>query len=85
MIRLTCGQLHATDYSNVCVTGMFDPYTFQWVEWMLDMLSIPKALLPEIRDSVGDWGSIHPDIFGAEIPIRCVVMNLPIFINLWFC
>lgn len=73
--RLTCGKLHATDYSNVCVTGLFDPYSFRVVEWMSDMLSIPKSLHPEIKDSVGDWGSIHADIFGAEIPIRCIVSD----------
>jgi len=73
--RMTCGKLHATDYSNVCVTGLFDPYAFQWVEWMADMLSIPKSLFPEIKDSVGDWGCIDPDIFGAEIPIRCIVSD----------
>jgi len=79
MTRMTCGKLHATDYSNVCVTGLFDPYAFQWVEWMADMLSIPKSLFPEIKDSVGDWGCIDPDIFGAEIPIRCIVMNKHFF------
>ena len=70
---LTLGQLHATDYSNACVTGLFDPYTLQYVDWMIDMLHIPKSLLPEIRDSAGDWGSIHRDVFGDEIPIRCIV------------
>jgi len=73
--RLTRGQLHATDYSNISVSGLFDPYTFQYVDWMMDMLSIPKSILPEIRDSAGDWGSIHPEIFGAEIPIRCIVSD----------
>lgn len=85
MTRMTCGKLHATDYSNVCVTGLFDPYAFQWVEWMADMLSIPKSLFPEIKDSVGDWGCIDPDIFGAEIPIRCIVMNKHFFISPQFC
>lgn len=72
--RLTRGRLHATDYSNICVSGLWDPYTFQWVDWLINMLEIPKSMLPEIKDSCGDhWGSIHQSIFGAEIPIRCVV------------
>ena len=72
--RLTRGRLHATDYSNICVSGLWDPYTFKWVDWLINMLEIPKSLLPEIKDSCGDhWGSIHQSIFGAEIPIRCVV------------
>lgn len=71
--RLTRGQIHATDYSNICVSGLWDPYTFQWIDWLINMLNIPKSMLPEIRDTCGDWGSIHSSIFGAEIPIRCVV------------
>ncbi|KZS03566.1 Glycerol kinase 5 [Daphnia magna] len=40
------------------------------------MLDIPKSMLPEIKDSCGShWGSIHKNIFGAEIPIRCVVSD----------
>lgn len=74
--RLTQGRLHATDYSNVCVSGLWDPYTFQWVDWLINMLDIPKSMLPEIKDSCGShWGSIHKNIFGAEIPIRCVVSD----------
>ena len=65
--------MHATDYSNVCVTGLYDPYTLQWLDLVLTMLSIPRSLLPQVKDSAGDWGSIDANIFGAEIPIGCVV------------
>ncbi|XP_057370614.1 putative glycerol kinase 5 [Daphnia carinata] len=74
--RLTQGRIHATDYSNVCVSGLWDPYTFQWVDWLINMLDIPKSMLPEIKDSCGShWGSIHKNVFGAEIPIHCVVSD----------
>ncbi len=67
------GALHVTDYSNICVSGLFDPFTMQWGDWLINLLGVPKSMLPEVRDSCGDFGSIHPSIFGAEIPIRCVV------------
>lgn len=72
-LRLTRGRLHATDYSNICATGLFDPYILEYAEWLMRLLQIPKTMLPEIKDTCGDWGSIHSAIFGAEIPIHCVV------------
>ena len=71
--RMTLGRLHVTDYSNVCVSGLWDPYTLSWLDWVINLLGIPKSMLPEIRDSTGDFGVIHLSIFGAEIPINCVV------------
>ena len=59
----------------MCVTGFFDPFRLEWLDWMIDMLGIPKTMLPEIRDTAGDWGKIHADIFGAEIAIRCVISD----------
>lgn len=73
--RLTLGKQHATDYSNVCVTGIYDPFKLQWMDWVMDLLAIPKSLLPEVRDSTGDWGSIDASLLGAEIPIRCIVSD----------
>jgi glycerol kinase len=36
---------------------------------MLDALSIPAAMLPEVRDSSGVFGTSDADVMGAEIPI----------------
>ena len=71
--RLTRGRLHATDYSNVCATGFYDPYILEYAEWLMRLLGIPKNMMPEIKDTSGDWGAIHSSVFGAEIPINCVV------------
>lgn len=77
---MTRGAIHATDYSNISVSGLWDPYTFRWLDWLINLLRIPKSLLPEIRDSCTDFGSIHATIFGAEIPIRCIVRFLKLFL-----
>lgn len=45
------------------------------MDWVMDLLAIPKSLLPEVRDSTGDWGSIDASLLGAEIPIRCIVSD----------
>ena len=77
LFSMTLGHLHATDYSNVCVMGIYDPFKLKWVDKMMkmEMINIPKEILPEVRNSAGDWGKIHASIFGAEIPIRCVISD----------
>ena len=77
LFSMTLGHLHATDYSNVCVMGIYDPFKLKWVDKMMkmEMINIPREILPEVRNSAGDWGKIHASIFGAEIPIRCVISD----------
>jgi glycerol kinase len=36
---------------------------------MCDMLGVPMAMLPEVRDCAADFGVTRPDLFGREIPI----------------
>ena len=44
----------------------------QWDDELLALFDIPKALMPEIKDSSADFGTTSPEIFGASIPIRGV-------------
>ena len=67
--KLTEGKVHATDYSNVSTTVMYDPYTMSWSNLLLSLLEIPNEILPEVRDSGGDFGICVPHLFGQGIPI----------------
>jgi glycerol kinase len=67
---LTGGAVHATDVSNASRTALFDIDRQRWDPELLDLFGIPAAVLPEVRDSAGDFGTTLPDLFGAEIPIR---------------
>jgi glycerol kinase len=67
--RLTGGQVHATDASNACRTMLFDITRQVWDERLLDRLGIPRAILPEVRDNSGMFGSTDPALFGTAIPI----------------
>src|SRR6185295_2137212 len=42
----------------------------EWSEDLCRILGVPKTLLPEVRDSSGDFGSTDRSILGASIPIR---------------
>ncbi len=70
--RLTGGTVHATDASNASRTMLFDIGRQRWSEELLDLFDIPAAVLPEVRDSAGDFGTIERDLIGTAIPLRGV-------------
>ena len=55
--NLTEGQTHATDASNASRTMLFNINDGQWDKELLELFSIPESMLPEVRDSSGDYGS----------------------------
>lgn len=68
--KLTGGAVHATDPSTASRTMLFHLEAGTWDQELLDMLDIPRAILPEIRDSAGLFGVTDPDSFlGASVPI----------------
>ena len=67
--RLTGGAVHATDVSNASRTLLFNIHTMDWDDELLKMLQIPRAMLPEVRDSSGSFGVTDRKVFGAEVPI----------------
>jgi glycerol kinase len=66
---LTGGGVHATDVSNASRTSLFDIVQQRWSEELLDLFDVPRALLPEVRDSAGYFGETEPGLLGAAIPI----------------
>jgi len=68
--KLTAGRIHATDASNAARTMIFDIHRQRWDDELLARLGVPRALLPEVRDSSGDFGASDAQLFGAAIPIR---------------
>ncbi|HEY5657817.1 MAG TPA: glycerol kinase GlpK [Myxococcota bacterium] len=70
--KLTRGRVHATEYSNASRTLLYNIHTREWDDLLLDALRIPRAILPEVRDTSGVFGVTDPEWFGAEIPIAGV-------------
>ncbi|MEZ4772338.1 MAG: glycerol kinase GlpK [Bacteroidia bacterium] len=71
--NLTGGNVHATDYSNASRTLLYNIRDLKWDDRMLNELDIPVSMLPEVRDSSGDFGKTDPQIFdGVAIPIAGV-------------
>ncbi|MBL0028333.1 MAG: glycerol kinase GlpK [Rhodanobacteraceae bacterium] len=71
--KLTGGRTFATDATNASRTLLFDLRTQQWDEALCALFDVPRALLPEVRDSNGDFGVVDRAWFGAAMPIRGVL------------
>lgn len=67
--RLTRGKVHVTDYSNASRTMLFNILDLRWDDEILEILDIPKKMLPEARPSSEIYGETDPSFFGAAIPI----------------
>jgi glycerol kinase len=67
---LTGGRVHSTDATNASRTLLFDIRRGEWDEELLAALAIPRAMLPEVRDSAAEFGLTDPAILGAAVPIR---------------
>jgi len=70
--RLTEGNVHATDPSNASRTMLYDIHSEAWDDELCSRLRVPKAVLPEVRDSAGDFGSASERLVGHAVPIRGV-------------
>jgi glycerol kinase len=67
--RLTGGAVHATDATNASRTLLFNIHTGAWDDELLALFHIPRAMLPEVRDSSAHFGNTVPDLFGGSIAI----------------
>lgn len=68
--KMTQGRVHITDYTNASRTMMFDIHKLQWDDRMLDILDIPRAMLPEVKASSEVYGQTNiGGKGGTRIPI----------------
>ncbi|MEO1772720.1 glycerol kinase GlpK [Candidatus Enterococcus ferrettii] len=68
--KLTDGGAHVTDYSNASRTMLFNINDLDWDQEILDLLNIPRSMLPKACSNSEIYGhtqSYH--FFGAEVPI----------------
>ena len=67
--NLTEGAVHATDRTNASRTMLFNIHTMDWDDELLDLFNIPRAILPEVKESMGDYGQVSRDIMRLQPPI----------------
>lgn len=67
--KFTRGQVHVTDVTNASRTMLFNIRTQQWDDELLQLLDIPKSMLPEVKQSSEIYGETATTIFASKIPI----------------
>lgn len=65
--KLSGGKIHVTDRTNAARTMLYDIHALIWDKKLLEILQIPKCMLPEVRSSSEIYGNVN--ILGAEIPV----------------
>ena len=67
--NLTGGAVHVTDVSNASRTLMYNIHERSWDDELLQILDIPKAMLPEVRSSSEVYGQLDAGLLGCKIPV----------------
>ncbi|MBM7557156.1 glycerol kinase GlpK [Halanaerobacter jeridensis] len=72
--KLSGGNLHITDYTNASRTMLYNINELNWDSELLDIFSIPKTMLPEVKSSSEVYGTTASHhFFGHNIPIAAAV------------
>ncbi len=67
--KLTNGLVHVTDASNASRTMLYNIHTLNWDDELLQLLDIPKNILPEVKSSSEVYGYSQNILTAQNIPI----------------
>ncbi len=71
--KLTEGRVHATDPSNASRTLLYNIHSGEWDDDLLDILEVPRSMLPEVRPSASDFGEASAGFLGLPIRIASAI------------
>lgn len=60
--KLTGGKVHATDYTNASRTMLFNVHTLDWDDELLDMLTMPRSMMPEAQPCDAVYGEVCDEV-----------------------
>jgi glycerol kinase len=67
--KLTNGAIHVTDYTNASRTLLYNIFERRWDDELLDLLEIPRSMLPEVKASSEVYGHTAGLFGGRRIPV----------------
>ncbi|OKS89672.1 glycerol kinase GlpK [Mucilaginibacter polytrichastri] len=67
--KFTRGKVHITDITNASRSMLFDIVKQEWDQELLDLIGIPKSMLPEVKQSSEIYGETATTIFASKVPI----------------
>jgi glycerol kinase len=71
--RLTGGKSHATDATNASRTLLFNIHEQQWDSELLELMKIPEAILPEVKNTCDDFGYSEASLLGKALPVAAMI------------
>ncbi len=71
--NLTGGKEHATDPSNASRTMLWNIREARWDKELLKLFHVPAGLMPEVKDTVADFGVTDEAFAGMRIPVRAMI------------
>ncbi|MGD9126624.1 MAG: glycerol kinase GlpK, partial [Planctomycetia bacterium] len=67
--KFTDGKVHVTDVTNASRTLLYNIHTGEWDDELLEILNVPRSILPEVRSSSEVYGHIGEMRFSGGIPL----------------
>jgi glycerol kinase len=67
--KLTQGRTHITDVTNASRTMLYNINTLEWDDEMLELLEIPRSMLPVVKDSSEVYDTTNTTFFASKVPI----------------
>lgn len=67
--KLTNGRVHITDPSNASRTMLYNINTLEWDDELLNLIRVPRSLLPEVRESSEVYADVEADLRCKGVPI----------------
>lgn len=67
--KMTQGKLHITDVTNASRSLIFNINTMAWDDQLLALFTIPKSMLPQVKQSSEVYGHTTPNFLASKIPI----------------
>jgi glycerol kinase len=64
-----------TDITNASATGLFDPFSLEYIPAVLKFFNIKKSMLPAVVDSSYDFGYTHKSMLGAPVKIATIIAD----------
>jgi len=70
--NLSHSKTHVTDVTNASRTMLFNIHSGDWDPELLQLIGVPRAMLPDVSPSSHSFGMIAPTVLGAPVPITGV-------------
>ncbi len=67
--KLTQGRTHITDVTNASRTMLYNIKTLEWDKEMLELMDIPKSMLPQVKSSSEIYDHTNTTFFASKVPI----------------